>query len=164
MTYFELDLNTLVLISQANLLYLHTPYTMGSQEITVVLLNVVAVLYCTFTQDRDRVRVHHRVSNMVMIRFSLSIRESRFIIRLAVCSHYAVLDVDMTHVVNLFYVHMYIPHIQPLSCRLCQSCGGIAAFSQYTSTASLCRFTRLTHFRALKNDEMGFSQSSGQHS
>jgi len=48
---------------------------------------------------------------MVMIRFSLSIRESRFIIRLAVCSHYAVLDVDMTHVVNLFYVHMYIPHI-----------------------------------------------------
>jgi len=30
MTFFELDLNTLVLISQANLLYLHTPYTMGS--------------------------------------------------------------------------------------------------------------------------------------
>jgi len=30
MTFFELYLNTLVLISQANLLYLHTPYTMGS--------------------------------------------------------------------------------------------------------------------------------------
>ena len=49
MTYFELDLNTLVLISQANLLYLHTPYTMGSQKITLVLLNVVAVLYCINT-------------------------------------------------------------------------------------------------------------------
>ena len=30
MTFFELDLNTLLHISQANLLYLHTPYTMGS--------------------------------------------------------------------------------------------------------------------------------------
>ena len=30
MTFFELDLNTLVLISQAKLLYLHTSYTMGS--------------------------------------------------------------------------------------------------------------------------------------
>ena len=30
MTFFELDLNTVVHISQANLLYLHTPYTMGS--------------------------------------------------------------------------------------------------------------------------------------
>ena len=27
---FWVNLNTLVLISQANLLYLHTPYTMGS--------------------------------------------------------------------------------------------------------------------------------------
>jgi len=30
MTFFGLDLKTLVLISQANLLYFQTPYTMGS--------------------------------------------------------------------------------------------------------------------------------------
>ena len=49
MTFFELDLNTLLHISQANLLYLHTPYTMGSQEIRLVLLNVLAVLNYTIT-------------------------------------------------------------------------------------------------------------------
>ena len=38
-------------------------------------------------------KLPNTVNELVMIRFSLSIRELRFITRLVVCSHYAVLAV-----------------------------------------------------------------------
>ena len=86
MTFFGLDLKTLVLISQANLLYFQTPYTMGSWEIRVVLLNVVAVLIYIITElviddwklkARTVVKLYRKNSNTLV---SLLLKGERLVI------------------------------------------------------------------------------------